>query len=52
MSYIPVTNNEIPERPLQLVRVICENYKRFTICARLAGNLSSPVKAYKIVERV
>lgn len=51
MSYMPVNNNEIPESPLQLVRVICENYKRFTICARFAGNLSSPVKAYKLVQR-
>ena len=52
MSFKPVTNNEIPERPLQHVKVICENYKRYTICARFAKNLTSPVTAYKRVERV
>lgn len=51
MSYQPVTNNEIPEPPMQLVRVILANYRQHTICARFAGNLSSPVTAYKIVER-
>ena len=52
MSFIPVTNNQIPERPLQLVKVILADYRRLTICARFAKNLTSPVMAYKKVERV
>lgn len=52
MSYAPVVNNEIPERPLQLVRVILADYRRLTICARFAKNLTSPVMGYKRVERV
>ena len=52
MSFIPVKNNEIPERPLQLVKVILADYRRLTICARFANNLTSPVTSYKRVERV
>lgn len=51
MSFKPVTNNEIPERPLQLVRVILADYRRLTICARFAKNLTSPVMSYKVVHR-
>jgi len=51
MSYQPVNNNEINERPLQLVRVILQDYRRLTICARFAKNLTSPVMAYKVVQR-
>lgn len=52
MSFKPVTNNEIPERPFQLVRVILQDYRRLTICARFDKNMTSPVAAYKKVERV
>lgn len=51
MSFIPVTNNEINEQPNQLIRVILANYRQHTICARFAKNMSSPVTAYKIVQR-
>lgn len=51
MSYQPVTNNEIPEPPMQLVRVILADLRKLTICARFAGNLTSPATAYKRVER-
>lgn len=49
--FTPVTNNEIPEQPNQLIRVILANYRQHTICARFAKNMSSPVTAYKIVQR-
>lgn len=49
--FIPVINNEIPEPPMQLVRVILANYRQHTICARFAKNMTSPVMAYKRVER-
>lgn len=52
MSYKPVNNNEIPERPLQLVKIICDDYKRLTICARFAPNIKRRITAYKKVERV
>jgi hypothetical protein len=51
MSFIPVTNNEIPEHPMQLVRVILANYRQHTILARFAKNMTSPVTAYKKVIR-
>ena len=51
MSFIPVTNNEINEQPNQLVRVILANYQQYTILARFAKNMSSPVTAYKRVIR-
>lgn len=51
MSFIPVQNNEIPEPPMQLVRVILANYRQHTICARFAKNMSAPITAYKRVER-
>lgn len=51
MSFTPVTNNEIPEPPMQLVRVILANYRHHTILARFAKNMSSPVMSYKVVKR-
>lgn len=51
MSFIPVTNNEIPEPPMQLVRVILADLSRYTICARFAKNMSCPVTSYKVVNR-
>ena len=51
MSFIPVTNNEINEQPNQLIRVILASYRQHTILARFAKNMSSPVTAYKRVER-
>jgi hypothetical protein len=51
MSFIPVTNNEIPEPPMQLIRVILANYRQHTICARFAKNMSAPITAYKVVKR-
>jgi len=49
--FIPVENNQIPEAPLQLVKVILADRRRFTICALFAKNLTSPVTAYKAVKR-
>jgi len=51
MSFIPVTENQIPERPLQLVQVICDDYKRLTICARFAPNIKRKIISYKVVHR-
>ena len=51
MSYQPVTNNQINERPLQLVRIICADYTRMTICARFAVNIKREIKSYKVVNR-
>lgn len=51
MSFIPVKNNEINEQPNQLIRVILADYRQYTICARFAKNMSSPVTAYKVVKR-
>lgn len=52
MSYKPVENNTIPEAPLQLCRIICDDYKRLTICARFAPNIKRKIMSYKRVERV
>lgn len=49
MSYQPVTNNQIPEPPMQMVMVICEDYKRFKVLARFAPNIKRKITAYKIV---
>ena len=51
MSFQPVTNNQIPEPPLQLVRVILADLRQFDICARFAKNMTSPVTSYKRIER-
>lgn len=51
MSFQPVTNNKIPEPPLQLVQVICDDYKRLTICARFAPNIKRKITSYKRAER-
>lgn len=51
MSYQPVTNNEINEPPLQLVRIICDDYTCLTICARFAVNIKRKITAYKVVQR-
>lgn len=51
MSFQPVTNNQIPEPPLQLVQVICDDYKRLTICARFAPNIKRKITSYKLVHR-
>jgi hypothetical protein len=51
MSFQTVTNNEIPEPPLQLVQVICDDYKRMTICARFGPNIKRRIISYKVVER-
>ena len=51
MSYKPVENNTIPEAPLQLCKIICDDYKRMTICARLAPNIKRKITAYKVVKR-
>lgn len=51
MSFIPVQNNQIPESPLQLVQVICDDYKRLTICARFAPNIQRKIISYKVVRR-
>lgn len=51
MSFIPVTNNEIPEKSDQMVCVILANYKKHKILARFAKNMSVPVMSYKRVER-
>jgi hypothetical protein len=50
--FIPVKNNEIPEAPLRLVQVICDDYKRLTICARFAPNIKRKIISYKVVRRV
>lgn len=47
MSYQPVTNNEINEPPYQLVKIICDDFKRLTICARFAKNIKRNITAYK-----
>jgi hypothetical protein len=49
--FIPVTENKIPEPPLQLVQVICDDYKRLTICARFAPNIKRRIVSYKAVRR-
>lgn len=49
--FIPVTENKIPEQPLQLVQVICDDYKRLTICARFAPNIKRRIVSYKAVCR-
>lgn len=51
MSYQPVTNNQIPEQPNQMIVVICADYKRLKILARFATNLKREIKSYKRVER-
>lgn len=51
MSYQPVENNQIPEPPMQLVQVICDDYKRLTICARFAPNIKRRITSYKVVKR-
>jgi hypothetical protein len=51
MTFNPVINNEIPERHLQLVRIICDDYKRLTICARFAPNIKRKIISYKVVHR-
>ena len=51
MSYKPVENNTIPEPPYQLCRIICDDYKRMTICARFAPNIKRKITAYKAVQR-
>ena len=51
MSYKPLENNTIPEAPLQLCKIICEDYKRMTICARFAPNIKRKITAYKAVYR-
>lgn len=50
--FIPVENNQIPEKSYQMVYVILANYKRHKILARFAKNMSAPVTGYKRVERV
>lgn len=50
--FIPVTNNQIPEPPYQLIQVICDDFKRLTICARFAPNIKRQITAYKKVRRV
>lgn len=52
MGFIPVFQNQIPEAPLQLVQVICSDYKRLTICARFAPNIKRTIVSYKVVKRV
>jgi hypothetical protein len=51
MSYQPVTNNEINEPPYQLVKIICDDFKRLTIAARFAKNIKRNITAYKLVVR-
>ena len=50
--FIPVTNNEIPEPPMQMVYVICSDLKRLKILAGFAPNLKRNITAYKTIERV
>ena len=52
MEFIPVFQNQIPEAPLQLVQVICTDYKRLTICARFAPNIKRTIVSYKVVKRI
>lgn len=51
MSYQPVTNNEIPEPPMQMILVICSDLKRLKILARFAPNLKRTITSYKRLER-
>lgn len=49
--FIQVQNNEINEPPYQLVQIICDDYKRLTICARFAKNIKRTIKSYNVVRR-
>jgi len=51
MSYQPVTNNQIPEPPNQMIMVICSDLKRLKIFARFAANIKREITSYKIVRK-
>lgn len=50
--FITVTNNEIPEPPMQMILVICSDLTRLKILARFAPNIKRTITAYKTVQRV
>lgn len=52
MSFQPVTNNQIPEPPMQMIVVICSDLKRLKIMARFAPNIKRTITAYKTIQRV
>jgi hypothetical protein len=49
--FTPVTENQIPEPPLQLVEVICSDFTRLVICARFAPNIRRKIMSYRVVQR-
>lgn len=51
MSFQPITENQIPEPPLQLVEVICSDYTRLVICARFAPNIRRKIMSYRVVQQ-
>jgi hypothetical protein len=51
MSFQPITENKIPEPPLQLVEVICSDFTRLVICARFAPNIRRKIVSYKPVRK-
>lgn len=51
MSFTPVTNNQIPEPPMQMILVITSDYRRLKIMARFAPNIGRTITSYKRVIR-
>jgi len=51
MSFQPITENKIPEPPMQMVLIICDDYSRHKILARFAPNIKRRIMSYKVVHR-
>jgi hypothetical protein len=49
--FTPITENQIPEPPLQLVEVICSDFTRLVICARFAPIIRRKIMSYRVVQR-
>jgi hypothetical protein len=49
--FIPITENKIPEPPMQMVMIICDDYSRHKILARFAPNIKRRIMSYKVVYR-
>jgi hypothetical protein len=49
--FTPITENKIPEPPMQMVLIICDDYSRHKILARFAPNIKCRIMSYKVVYR-
>jgi hypothetical protein len=49
--FTPTTENKIPEQPMQMVLIICDDYSRHKILARFAPNIKRRIMSYKVVYR-